>query len=68
MTPDQWHSLVDAVILLIVAVSGAITAYTHWKVSQLPTRQDNKDIADKLLTNGKALADHLNTVHKDPRS
>lgn len=59
MTPDQLHSLIDALILLIVAVSGAITAYTHWKVQQLPTKEDNRKIAAQLVENGKALDHYL---------
>jgi len=67
MTPQQLQSLLDAIILLIVAVSGAITAYTHWKVQQLPTRDDQKQIADKLLQNGHQLEDHLATMHPEHR-
>jgi len=57
VSPDQLHSLIDASILLIVAVSGAISAWTHWKVSQLPTSAENRQIAAELArtveANGK---------------
>ena len=63
MTSDQITHLVDALILLIVALSGAITAWSHWRLQQMPTKTDQKKIADDLATtvqqNGvHALANH----------
>jgi hypothetical protein len=48
MSPAELQSLMDAIILLIVALSGAITAYTHWKVSQIPNKAETMTVATQL--------------------
>jgi len=53
MTSNELSAMIQAVTLLIVAISGALTAYTHYKVSQLPTKEDTKEVATELAaTNG----------------
>jgi hypothetical protein len=54
LTSDQITHLVDVVILFIVAATGALNAYTHWKISQIPTRDDQAKIAADLAEVVKA--------------
>jgi hypothetical protein len=59
MTPEQLHTLIDAVILVLVAVGGALNAWTHYKVSQIPTKQETKQAAEDLalvvVQNGRGI-------------
>jgi len=48
MTPEQTAMLVHVVILLIVAITGAVQAWTAWRTSKLPTRQEDLKIAEEL--------------------
>jgi len=60
MTPQTLDTLINALVLLIVAISGAITAWTHWKVSQLPTTTETAkvaaDLAETVKANGKGVS------------
>jgi len=48
MTIDQQAELIHALILLIVALIGAVQAWTAWRTSQLPTKKDQLAVADAL--------------------